>query len=261
MTDKTTATYRGRDPYDVRPHPLGYVIMSGPTDNDVILGAVYDKGPGSGDPEEMAKVWAASYQIMFPALAEIRNASAIAAYATAAAWPEEAVSLLERIHQRAREALPVPTIGDVNGTTPEAPRPSVQEAALEAAVNAELVVDAAYRHVSSLADPYPDPDAAAPATAADGLTETLVSAIMKAHDASGLVDPAWVDARKCAEAVANAVAPLVTAPVPEVVRALEAGREHAVFRGGFKDTSADIALIDAALSTIREAASTSAGEA
>lgn len=116
MSDKT-ASRRSREPYDVRHHPLGYVIMSGPTDNDVILGAVYDKGPGSGDPEEMAKVWAASYQIMFPALANIRNVASRAATTDRYETMDGLRTLLAAIAKTAGDALPVPTIGDLNGTS------------------------------------------------------------------------------------------------------------------------------------------------
>ncbi|MBP2232473.1 hypothetical protein J2847_005802 [Azospirillum agricola] len=111
-------TNRIRQPYDVRIHPNGFTIWSGPTDNDAIVGAIYDKEPGSYDAEGIAKVWAWSFPIMFPALAQIRDASALAAYASAHAWPEEAVDLLRRIYRLAKDALPLPTIGDTKGASP-----------------------------------------------------------------------------------------------------------------------------------------------
>ncbi|AIB11819.1 hypothetical protein ABAZ39_07370 [Azospirillum argentinense] len=118
MTDKTA---RPRRVAEAR----GRFIWGGPTENDVILGEVYDKGPGSGDPEEMAKVWAASYQIMFPALAKIRT---IAREAINDGAPL-ALGTLRDIADVAAAALPVPTSGDVKGSAPEAPRRPAVEAA------------------------------------------------------------------------------------------------------------------------------------
>ncbi|WP_188260822.1 hypothetical protein [Azospirillum tabaci] len=119
MSDKITAR-RSREPFEAR----GRFIWGGPTEHDAIVGEVYDNGQPF--PEEMAKVWAASYQIMFPALAEIRNR------ARSAVLGDSEYPLLDLawIADTAANALPVPTIGDVNGTAPEAPRrSSVQEAA------------------------------------------------------------------------------------------------------------------------------------
>lgn len=148
MTDKTTTT--ARKPFDVRPHPLGSIIMSGPTDNDVILGAVYDKGPGSYDHEEMAKVWAAAYPVMFPALAEIRDGAAVVAFAGKEIWPREIVEMFRRIYQRAKDALPVPTIGDLKGTSPAAPAitatisPAMCVAASDAAMERGVILPASH---------------------------------------------------------------------------------------------------------------------
>lgn len=121
MTETTVHT---RQPYNVRAHDRGADIWSGPTDNDVIFGTVYSKGPGSYDHEEMAKVWAAAFPVMFPALAGIRNTARMA---VAAAAPN-ALDILADIAEKAAAALPVPTIGDVSRATPDAlssPAPAV----------------------------------------------------------------------------------------------------------------------------------------
>jgi hypothetical protein len=117
----------------------GRFIWSGPSEHDVKLGEVYDKGPGSIDAEEMAKVWAASYCTMFPALANIRNVARRAVETDRYETEAGLYALLAGIAKAAGDALPVPTIGDLSGTSPATPSPSSPvPAELPAAVAASL---------------------------------------------------------------------------------------------------------------------------
>ena len=106
-----------REPHQAR----GRFIYGGSHEFDAMLGEVYDKGPGSFDHDELAKIWAASACTMFPTLAQIRDAARIAVAAAPASYGAEALELLANIARMAGDALPVPTIGDENGTAPPAP--------------------------------------------------------------------------------------------------------------------------------------------
>ena len=113
----TETTSRARRPYDVRQHPQGSVIMSDPSEHATTLGLVFNKGPGSYDYEEMAQIWAWALPVMFPALAKIRNAATAAANGQLYQTVEDLRDLLSSIALVASNALPVPTIGDTQGST------------------------------------------------------------------------------------------------------------------------------------------------
>lgn len=119
MTDN--AHNRARQPFHVRPHRDGFAIPGGPTEHDATLGVVFDNG--QPDPEELAKIWAAAQSVMFPALAQSRNEERAILNAGRADIPADITDALRRIEQTAASALPVPTIGDLNGTSPLPPAP------------------------------------------------------------------------------------------------------------------------------------------
>lgn len=89
----------------------GCVIYAGPTENDVALGEVYDTGNPA--PGEMAKVWAASYLVMFPALATIRNNIRAVLKSCPDSVPAEIKDKLRELADLAASSLPVPTMGDI----------------------------------------------------------------------------------------------------------------------------------------------------
>jgi len=104
------------------------------TEHDATLGVVFDNGQPA--PEELAKIWAAAQPLMFPALAAIRN-EARALLGGRSCIPDNVLLALLRIEKTAASALPVPTIGDLNGTSPLPP-------ALEA-TNADSLIATAKR--------------------------------------------------------------------------------------------------------------------
>jgi hypothetical protein len=90
----------------------GRVIYAGPTENDVAIGEVYDNGQPF--PQEMAKIWAASFDTMFPVLAKIRDLCHALIGNVHNNIPPDLKITLAAIAELAGDALPVPTVGDAD---------------------------------------------------------------------------------------------------------------------------------------------------